>query len=335
MSNYSKSTDFASKDTLSPGDPNKVVKGTEIDAEFEAIETAVNSKINVTDIGTTVQAYDADLTTLGAGGAGARSFLGLATIASSGSASDLSTGTVGTARLGSGTASSSTYLRGDQTWSAVTILPGTQGQVFTSTGTFTVPSGITAVKVTVIGAGGGGGASSTASSGGSGGGGGGTSISYLTGLTPGDTITATVGTGGAGGSAGGTSSFGAYCSATGGGAGGANQGSAGSGGSGSGGTINRTGGAGGSGFGYGVLSSTASGAGGGDLSSAFGFGSSELGCATYRGCGLFGQGGDGRVNSDGVGNAGETGCGGGGGYKTGSTTRAGGAGGNGIIIVEW
>lgn len=77
MSNYSKSTDFASKDTLSSGDPNKIVKGTEIDAEFEAIETAVNSKINTTDIGTTVQAYDADLTTLGAGGAGARSFLGL------------------------------------------------------------------------------------------------------------------------------------------------------------------------------------------------------------------------------------------------------------------
>jgi hypothetical protein len=78
MSNYTKSTDFASKDTLSSGDSAKIVRGTEIDAEFEAIETAVNSKINVTDIGSTVQAYDADLTTLGAGGASARSFLGLA-----------------------------------------------------------------------------------------------------------------------------------------------------------------------------------------------------------------------------------------------------------------
>lgn len=34
-------------------------------------------------------------------------------------ASNLASGTVGTARLGSGTASSSTYLRGDQTWAAV------------------------------------------------------------------------------------------------------------------------------------------------------------------------------------------------------------------------
>lgn len=52
--------------------------------------------------------------------AAARTTLGLASIASSGSASDLSTGTVGTARLASGTASSTTYLRGDQTWSGIT-----------------------------------------------------------------------------------------------------------------------------------------------------------------------------------------------------------------------
>lgn len=46
----------------------------------------------------------------------ARSVLGLATIATTGSASDLSGGTVPTARLGTGTASSATFLRGDQTW---------------------------------------------------------------------------------------------------------------------------------------------------------------------------------------------------------------------------
>jgi len=49
----------------------------------------------------------------------ARTNLGLVAIASSGSASDLSTGTVATARLASGTANSTTYLRGDQTWATV------------------------------------------------------------------------------------------------------------------------------------------------------------------------------------------------------------------------
>ncbi len=31
MSNYTKSTNFATKDNLSPGNPLKIVKGTEID----------------------------------------------------------------------------------------------------------------------------------------------------------------------------------------------------------------------------------------------------------------------------------------------------------------
>lgn len=48
----------------------------------------------------------------------ARTNLGLATIASSGSAADLAAGTVPTARLGSGAANSSTFLRGDSTWAA-------------------------------------------------------------------------------------------------------------------------------------------------------------------------------------------------------------------------
>lgn len=47
MANYTKATDFASKDTLTTGDPAKIVKGTEIDDEFNAIATAVNSKSNV------------------------------------------------------------------------------------------------------------------------------------------------------------------------------------------------------------------------------------------------------------------------------------------------
>ena len=46
MSNYVKSTNFAVKDTLITGDPDKKIKGTEIDAEYNNIATAVNSKAN-------------------------------------------------------------------------------------------------------------------------------------------------------------------------------------------------------------------------------------------------------------------------------------------------
>jgi hypothetical protein len=47
MANYVKSTNFAGKDTLPTGDPLKVVKGTEIDVEFNAIATAVTSKADL------------------------------------------------------------------------------------------------------------------------------------------------------------------------------------------------------------------------------------------------------------------------------------------------
>lgn len=44
MSNYTKATDFASKDSLPTGDPSKIIKGTEINTEFANVQTAVNSK---------------------------------------------------------------------------------------------------------------------------------------------------------------------------------------------------------------------------------------------------------------------------------------------------
>ena len=46
MSNYTKLTDFAVKDTLPTGNAAKIVKGKEIDDEFNAIATAVESKSN-------------------------------------------------------------------------------------------------------------------------------------------------------------------------------------------------------------------------------------------------------------------------------------------------
>ena len=46
MSDYTKSTNFASKDNLSSGNPLKIVKGTEIDTEFNNIATAIATKID-------------------------------------------------------------------------------------------------------------------------------------------------------------------------------------------------------------------------------------------------------------------------------------------------
>lgn len=47
MSNYTKATNFATKDTLSTGDSNKIVKGTELDNEFNSISGAISSKADI------------------------------------------------------------------------------------------------------------------------------------------------------------------------------------------------------------------------------------------------------------------------------------------------
>jgi len=46
MTDYTKSTNFAAKDALASGNANKVVKGTEIDTEFNNIAIAIASKFN-------------------------------------------------------------------------------------------------------------------------------------------------------------------------------------------------------------------------------------------------------------------------------------------------
>lgn len=44
MSNYNQITDFSAKDSLSSGDPAKVIRGADVDAELDAISTAITSK---------------------------------------------------------------------------------------------------------------------------------------------------------------------------------------------------------------------------------------------------------------------------------------------------
>jgi hypothetical protein len=56
LSNYTKSTNFATKDNLTPGDPLKIVRGTEIDTEFNNIATAIATKnVNASGMGKIVQ----------------------------------------------------------------------------------------------------------------------------------------------------------------------------------------------------------------------------------------------------------------------------------------
>jgi len=186
------------------------------------------------------------------------------------------------------------------TWSSSAPSPIPAIQAFTSTGTFTIPAGVTKVKVTVVGGGGGGA--------------GGTAIETITGLTPAGTVTVTVGAGGAGiyagtGTSGGTSSFGAYCSATGGAGGVTLSGSGGVGGAGgvgSGGNVNLTGGSGGGGGG---------GYGGGGILGGMG-----------ANAGL-----DNVVGGNGVANTG----GGGSASRGTSGSPVAGTGGSGIVIVEY
>ena len=47
MSNYVKATDFASKDALTTGNPLKIIKGTEINTEFNNIQTAIATKADL------------------------------------------------------------------------------------------------------------------------------------------------------------------------------------------------------------------------------------------------------------------------------------------------
>jgi len=199
------------------------------------------------------------------------------------------------------------------TWTSAAGAGG-NGQVFTASGTFTIPAGITRVKVTVVGGGGGGGGGGEVGCDnipGGAGGGGGTAIKWLTGLTPTNTLSVTRGAGGAGGAvtingtSGGTSSVASgtqsitTISATGGSGGAypttAPGGAGGAGGAGSNGDINLTGGGGGP-------------SGGTGGSSSLGGGGSGPGGTG----GLYGGGGGG-----------------------GDDNGAGGSGANGLVIFEW
>lgn len=50
MSDYARIYNFTAKDGLTPGDPNKKIRGSEVDDEYNAAQVAINSKFDSTDL---------------------------------------------------------------------------------------------------------------------------------------------------------------------------------------------------------------------------------------------------------------------------------------------
>lgn len=209
-----------------------------------------------------------------------------------------------------------------------------QEYIFTSTGTFTVPRGVTSVLVDIVGAGGGGGGSSNVSGAAGGGGGGQGAFNVSSNVTALTALTVTIGAGGTIGSSaggnggnGGTTSFNGI-SKTGGTGGTGSTGSTGQAGGAAGDSTGGTGGTGGSTSSSGSTGGTGTGGGSGG---AGGVNSGTNGGGGGGGAsGIGATGGNGGTGTGGNGTAGVYGSGGGGGSNQGT----GGLGGAGLVIIK-
>lgn len=50
MSNYTKTTDFAAKDSLPAGNAAKTVRGSELEKEFDEISSAISTKADIAGV---------------------------------------------------------------------------------------------------------------------------------------------------------------------------------------------------------------------------------------------------------------------------------------------
>jgi hypothetical protein len=151
MSNYVKSTNFYAKDALSSGNPDKIIKGAEIDDEFNALATAIATKAdtnsptftgmpvaptaasgtNTTQVATTafVQAKVGTPGTMSTQNATAVAITG-GTITGLSSALPVASGGTGLATL-----TANNVMLGNGTSAPSFVAPSTSGNVLTSNGT--------------------------------------------------------------------------------------------------------------------------------------------------------------------------------------------------------
>lgn len=154
MSNYVKSTDFASKDDLATGNPLKLIKGSEVNTEFNSIQTAIATKADLASPAftgnptVTTQAIDnssarlantefvqnqiaADFAAVDITG-GTIDGVAITGGTLSGLTTDLAVADGGT---GASTLAANAVLLGNGTSTLQTVAPGTSGNLLTSDGT--------------------------------------------------------------------------------------------------------------------------------------------------------------------------------------------------------
>ena len=150
MTNYVKSTNFATKDNLASGDPLKIVKGTEINTEFDNIAVAVATKADTASptftgtvtIPTLALTNDLPITEGGTGASTATDARTNLSAAKSGANSDITsiTGlttalTVAQGGTGTATLTANNVVLGNGTSAVQFVAPSTTGNLLTSNGT--------------------------------------------------------------------------------------------------------------------------------------------------------------------------------------------------------
>ena len=113
MANYTKTTDFAAKDTLPSGDTNKVIRGSEFETEFDNIVTAITTKADLagptftgtsTFAGVDINGGAIDATVIGGATPAAGTFTNLVA-----STVDLNGGALDGATIGANSAAAGTF----------------------------------------------------------------------------------------------------------------------------------------------------------------------------------------------------------------------------------